>query len=156
MQKIKMSWGGGMKFTGISAFGHTIVTDVSKEAGGEASGYKPSELLLYAVAGCTGVDVVRILAKQRQELTGLEIEVTGVNPDTYPKPYQTVVIKYRFTGVNLDPEKVKQAIALSEEKYCMVSQTLKEETRVETSFEILDASVESNPAHHGLIEHRKG
>lgn len=156
MQTIQMNWAGGLKFTGVSAFGLPITTDVAAEAGGEASGYRPSELLLFAVASCTGVDVVRILAKQRQELTSLEIEVIGTNGDTYPKPYHTVEIKYRATGRNLDPEKLRQAIALSEEKYCMVSQTLKFETNIKTSFEIVPAPDESNSSYRGLIEHRKG
>lgn len=137
MVTAKLNWTGGKRFEGTSAFGHPIVTDTTKAAGGEESGYKPSELLLYAVAGCTGVDIVGILQKQRQELTSLEVEVIGTQPDDYPKPYHAVAITYRARGRNLDPRKVAQAVELSMTKYCMVSLTVKQETRVTTTIEIL-------------------
>ncbi|MEW6051943.1 MAG: OsmC family protein [Candidatus Zixiibacteriota bacterium] len=137
MVTARMSWTGGKRFEGKSVFGHTIVTDTAKESGGQESGYKPTELLLYAIAGCTGVDVVGILQKQRQELTALEIEVVGHQPDTYPKPYHTVEIKYRARGKNLDSQKVTQAVELSMEKYCSVSQTVKCETKVTTAVEVI-------------------
>ncbi len=89
MVSVKMNWAGGMKFEGMSVFGHKIVTDGSKSAGGEESGFKPTELLFYGIAGCTGIDVVRILEKQRQQLTSLEIEVTGHQNENYPKPFHT-------------------------------------------------------------------
>jgi len=71
MVEVKMAWAGGMKFEGTSLFGHKMVIDGPKSSGGEESGFKPTELLLYGVAGCTGIDVVRILEKQRQKLTSL-------------------------------------------------------------------------------------
>lgn len=137
MISIKMNWAGGLKFTGQSAFGHTITTDASLEAGGESAGYKPSELVLFGVAGCTGIDVVRILKKQHQNLSSLEIQVTGHYPDDYPKPFQHVEVKYIARGKDLDANKLAGAIALSEEKYCMVSQTLQREVKVNTSYEVL-------------------
>ncbi len=137
MVTAKMNWTGGKRFEGRSAFGHIIVTDSGKASGGQESGYKPTELLLYAIAGCTGVDVVGILQKQRQELSSLEIEVVGHQPDTYPKPYHTVEIKYRARGKNLDRQKVVQAVELSMNKYCSVSQTVKHETGVTTTIEVI-------------------
>lgn len=133
----KLAWGGGLKFTGTSAFGHTITTDIAKDKGGEESGYRPTELVLFAVAGCTGVDVVRILEKQRQELTGLEIFVEAKDTDQLPKYFETVVIKYRFKGKNLDMNKLRQAVELSESKYCTVSETLRQNVKVSTEIEIL-------------------
>ncbi len=137
MLTAKMSWAGGMKFEGMSAYGHKISTDASKAAGGQEDGYKPTELLLFGIAGCTGIDVVRILQKQRQELTSLDIELVAHQGDTYPKPYHTIEIKYIARGKNLDPRKVEQAIELSEDKYCVVSQTVKQETKVVRSLEVL-------------------
>ena len=133
----KMKWAGGMKFEGLSAFGHRTVTDVSKEAGGEEAGYRPTELLLYAVAGCTGVDVVRILEKQRQKLHSLEIEVVAHHNEDYPRPFHTVEIKYIARGENLDEKKLAQAIELSESKYCVISQTIENAGKVTTSYEII-------------------
>ena len=137
MIETSMKWMGGLKFEGTSSFGHKIVTDGGKAAGGNEEGHKPTELLLYGIAGCTGIDVVRILKKMKQELTSLEIEVIGRHNEDYPKPFHTVEVKFSFKGNNLDPKKVAKAIELSESKYCMVSQTVEHQGKVVTSFEIL-------------------
>ena len=134
----KMKWAGGLKFEGTSAFGHKIATDGSKQAGGQEDGYKPTELLLYGIAGCTGIDVVRILEKQRQKLTSLEIELTGHHNEEYPKPFHTIEVKYIARGENLDEQKLAKAIELSESKYCMVSQTVEHVGKVVTSWEIIE------------------
>jgi putative redox protein len=136
MVTAKMKWAGGNKFEGTSLFGHKIVTDSAKETGGEEAGYKPTELVLFGLAGCTGIDVVKILEKMRQELTSFEIEVAAHQNDEYPKPFHTVEVKYILKGKNLDREKVAKAIELSESKYCVVSQTIQSQAKVVTSFEI--------------------
>ncbi len=138
MVEAKLKWSGGIKFEGISAFGHPIVTDSAKKSGGEESGYKPTELVLFGLAGCTGVDVVKILEKMRQPLTGLEVQVTGYQPDEYPKPYNKIEVKYILRGTGLDKKKVEKAIDLSENKYCMVSLSLKGVARITTSYEIIE------------------
>lgn len=135
----KLSWAGGLAFEGVNSFGLKIRTDIKREAGGDESGYRPTELLLYAIASCTGVDVVNILRKQRQDLTGLDIEVIGDQRDDYPKAFVHIVVKYTVLGRDLDPAKVAQAISLSESKYCSVSETVRRETEVETIFEIKPA-----------------
>jgi putative redox protein len=136
MVTAKMTWAGGLKFEGTSVFGHKIATDGSKEVGGNEDGFKPTELLLYGVAGCTGIDVVKILEKQRQQLTSLEIELTAHQSDSYPKPFHTIEVKYIATGPDLDEKKLAKAIELSESKYCVVSQTIQREAKVVTSYEI--------------------
>ncbi|MBN1213269.1 MAG: OsmC family protein [candidate division Zixibacteria bacterium] len=137
MVSTKMKWTGGLKFEGTSVFGHKIITDGSKKAGGEEAGYQPTELLFFSIAGCAGIDVVRIMEKQRQKLTSLEIEMTAYQNEDYPKPFHTIEVKFIARGENIDPKKLERAIELSEEKYCVVSQTIKNETKIETSFEIL-------------------
>jgi putative redox protein len=136
MLTAKMTWAGGLKFEGTSAFGQKIATDGSKEAGGNEDGAKPTELMLYAIAGCTGIDVVRILEKQRQQLTSLEIELIAHQNENYPKPFHTIEVKFIATGIDLDEKKLAKAIELSESKYCVVSQTIERETKVVTSYEI--------------------
>lgn len=136
MLEAKMKWAGGLKFEGTSAFGHKIATDGGKQAGGNEDGYKPTELVLYGIAGCTGIDVVRILEKQRQQLTSLEIEVVAHHNEEYPKPFHTFEVKFVATGKDLDEKKLAQAIKLSESKYCMISQTMQNEAKVITSYEI--------------------
>ena len=137
MVNVKMTWDGGIKFSGTGAFGHKISTDGGKQAGGNEDGFKPTELLLYGIAGCTGIDVVLILEKQRQELTGLEIEVLAHQNENYPKPFHTIEVKYIARGKDLDPKKLAKAIELSESKYCVVSQTVQSPAEVKTSYEIL-------------------
>jgi putative redox protein len=138
MVTAKMSWAGGLKFEGVSAFGHKIATDAGKNAGGNEDGYKPTELLLFGMAGCAGIDVVRIMEKQRQALTGLEIELIAHQPDEYPKPFHTIEMKFTARGRNLDASKLAKAIELSEAKYCVVSQTIQNITKVVTSQEIIE------------------
>lgn len=137
MLEINVQWKGGLKFEGISAFGHTLCTDGARDAGGEESGFKPTELLLYGVAGCTGIDIVRILEKQRQQLTSLEVRVEGEQNEDYPRPFHTIRVHYVARGTDLDPHKLARAIEMSESKYCVVSQTIQRPTRVETSYEVV-------------------
>ncbi|UCD64770.1 MAG: OsmC family protein [Candidatus Zixiibacteriota bacterium] len=136
MLTAKMRWSGGLKFEGTSAFGHPIATDGSSSDGGEEAGYKPTELLLFGIAGCAGIDIVRVLQKQRQELTSLEIELVAHQNEDYPGPFHTIEVKFIARGENLVPKKLAQAIELSESKYCVVSQTIAGKTKVTTSYEI--------------------
>ena len=132
-----MHWKGGLQFHTTGEFGHEITTDVSVKGGGEGAGHRPTELLLWGIASCTGVDVIRILKKQRQEVTGLEIEVTGHQAEDYPKYFHTIEVRYKFRGKDLDENKIQQAIELSESKYCSVSQTVAHESKVTTAFEVM-------------------
>ena len=137
MIEAKVKWTGGLRFEGKSIFGHTIATDGARAAGGEENGYKPTELVLYAVAGCTGIDIVKILEKMRQHVTGIDIEVRGFTPDEYPKPFNRIEVKYIFRGNGLDLKKVERAIGLSKDKYCMVSQSLKS-AEIVSEYEIIE------------------
>lgn len=134
-----LRWTGGLRFEGRGLYGHPIATDAAVSAGGNESGHKPTELLLWGIAGCTGIDVVRILQKQRQQLTGLEIVVTGENNESTPRPFHTIDVTYKAIGRNLDPLKLQQAIELSEAKYCIVSQTIQQSAKVHTHFEVHEA-----------------
>lgn len=138
MIEAKLKWTDGIRFEGTSIFGHKIATDGAKEAGGTENGYKPTELVIFGLAGCTGVDVIKILKKMQQDVTGLEIEVKASHPETYPKPFNRIEIHYIFTGKKLDEKKIEKAINLSEEKYCMVSQSLKGMANITTSYKIIE------------------
>ncbi len=138
MIEAKVRWTDGIRFEGTSAFRHQIVIDGTKSAGGKESGYKPTELVLFGLAGCTGIDVAKILEKMKQDVTGIEVEVKGFQPDEYPKPYNRIEVYYIFTGKNLDKKKIEKAISLSEEKYCMVSQSLKGMANITSSYKIVE------------------
>jgi putative redox protein len=119
-----MTWQGGLKFSGESLFGLPIATDGSRQAGGSEDGYKPTELVFFALAGCTGIDLVVIAKKMQQEVTGLTIKVNAEQREDYPMAFTRAHIIYTFTGRNLNKSKLEQAIMLSEEKYCSVGATL--------------------------------
>lgn len=114
----RMVWKGeGLEFQGSVGSGYTF--DVS--GGAEKTGGGPMELLLAGVTGCTAIDVVLILQKQRQKVTDLEVEATGVRAAENPKVYTEVELVYIVRGEDVDPQAVERAIALSEEKYCSAS-----------------------------------
>jgi len=136
MPEAKITWKGGIKFEGVSRFGVPIVIDGEKKNGGEESGYSASQLVLFGLIGCTGIDIVMILKKMRQKLTALEIEAIATQPESYPKPFEHIEIVYRVTGEDLDEERVRHAVELSEEKYCVVAHTLKQSTDISYRVEI--------------------
>lgn len=124
---------GGLTFIGTDSTKHSVVLAPQSEG----TGMKPSELLLVAVGSCTAVDVVGILEKKRTPLSSLEIEVSGEQDADPPWTFRKVHIHYKLKGSGLGENSVKQAISLSEEKYCSVSSTIKGTAKITTSFEIL-------------------
>lgn len=112
-----------MAFSGVTPSGHDIIMDAAEEFGGENSGARPTELLLNAVAGCTGIDIISILKKMRLEPTSFQMDVQGDRADTHPKRFIDINIHYALDG-DLPEEKVIRAIQLSKDKYCSVSHSL--------------------------------
>ena len=133
MTEIRTRWVEGMQFLSISSDGVPLVMDVSPDGGGRGEGIGPMELLLHALAGCTGVDVVSILQKKRQPLKGLEIKVKGERRQEYPRVYSQIEIEYVFRGKGLDAKAVEHAIRLSEKKYCSVEAHLAAFAQVRSS-----------------------
>ncbi len=103
---------------------------------GGDGGTSPSELVLIGLAGCMGMDVKAILGKKRINVTAIDVTVTGHQPDDYPKPYQVVEIHFKVTGNNVPAAAVERAINLSQDKYCIVGQTLQNVAEVKPSFEV--------------------
>ena len=93
------------------------------------------EMLLVGVAGCTAIDVVHILGRQRQPITGLTVNVKGERANDYPMVYTDIIIEYVVKG-DVDEQKLKRAIDLSEEKYCSASIMLGKTANISHSFEI--------------------
>lgn len=105
--------------------GHTLRLDIPVEQGGAGSGFRPMQLLLAALCGCSGVDVVLILRKQRQQLQGLEILADGEREkDAEPALWKSLRVEFRLTG-EVEPSKALRAVDLSMEKYCSVAETLR-------------------------------
>ncbi|NLI23965.1 MAG: OsmC family protein [Bacteroidales bacterium] len=118
--KQETSWLGNMKFDALVS-GHHVIMDASEDVGGEDSGPRPKELMLTSLAGCTGMDVVSILKKMRSEPEKFSIEVVAESTEEHPKHYTKMHIIYKFHGKNLDMEKLKKAVDLSQDRYCGVS-----------------------------------
>jgi putative redox protein len=136
--EISMEWQGGFKFSGESRFGHPITTDGSLAAGGNEEGYQPVELVMFGLAGCTGIDVVHIGKKMKLEINGLTVKVSYEQREETPRAITKAHLDYRITGRNLDPAKVERVIQLSEEKYCSVGATLAGVTKITHDFTIIE------------------
>jgi len=132
---------GPMAWSIISARGGPrVVVDVPESEGGENSGPTPMELLLMSLAGCTGMDVISILRKQRQQVTGYEIRVHGIRADQDPKVYVDIQVEHVVTGHQVEPRALQRAIELSETKYCSVSGTISGTAKITTSYRIIEAT----------------
>ncbi|HBG86375.1 MAG TPA: osmotically inducible protein C, partial [Marinilabiliaceae bacterium] len=114
--------------------GHKLVLDATPEVGGEDRGPRPKPLVMVALAGCTGMDVVSILKKMRVEIEGLEIKVEGNISEEHPKTFTELKLIYEFKGKDLPMDKLKKAVEMSDEKYCGVSAFYKK--AVPLSYEI--------------------
>ncbi|MFB5085450.1 OsmC family protein [Symbiobacterium thermophilum] len=120
MRQALVRWAGGIAFEAQLGSGHTIVMDASREVGGEDRGPRPGELLLAALGGCTGMDIVSILQKMRVDFDRVEVTVEAEAREEYPKYYDRFRVTYRVFGGDVPADKVKRAVQLSEERYCSV------------------------------------
>ena len=123
--------------------------DAHAEFGGNGAGATPVETLLGALGACTAMDVISILVKKRQKVTGYRIEVEGVRaPEgVWPRPFLSLTVRHYLTGENLDGEAVRRAVELSDEKYCSIAATIREGAPVQSEWVIEDqAEVEAPTA----------
>ena len=118
-----INWTMGMTFI-ASQDGHEIVLDLPPDQGGLGLGAKPKTMLLTALGGCTAMDVVSILNKQRVEFDGLKVSTSADLTDEHPKVFKSIHVKYIFSGHDLPMEKLERAAALSMDKYCGVGAML--------------------------------
>ncbi len=117
-------WLGNMAFE-AEVSGHKLIMDASKEGNGEDLGPRPKELMMAALLGCTGMDVVSILKKMRVEYDSLDIRIESDVTEEHPKHYSAMHIIYSFRGPDLPLDKIEKAIEMSQEKYCGVSAVYK-------------------------------
>jgi putative redox protein len=134
MASAKVKWVGSKTFVGIDSTNHSVVLSTKDDG----VGVKPSEMLLVALAACTSVDVVDIIQKKRQVLTGLEVTAVGEQDPEPPWTYRKVHVHYKLTGKGITPKDAESAIRLSEEKYCSVAATIKGKAEIITDFEIIE------------------
>ncbi len=138
MSRAKVKLIDGLRFVGEAASGHSVVMDGDPEVGGNDTAVRPSELLLVGLGGCTGMDVISVLRKKRQPVTGLEISITGEKADKHPKRYTDVEVEFTVTGKGVDEDAVKKAVELSMQRYCSVKATLEGPTKVGWSYRVVE------------------
>ena len=122
----------------VNESGNKVHMDASPDIGGTDHGFRPMQLLLTALGGCSAIDIISILKKQKQKLEDITISVTGEREkDTVPSLFREVHVHFVLFG-NLEEDKVKKAVSLSVEKYCSVARTLEKTATVTHSFEIVN------------------
>lgn len=114
----KLSWEGRMTFVGAADSGHEIKLDADPSVGGDDDGPRPMELFALGLAGCTAMDVISILRKKREDVTGFEVRVHADQAEQHPKIFTRAVIEYHLTGHDLKEEALARSIELSAERYC--------------------------------------
>ncbi len=124
MGKANVTFVKDMQFVGSADSGHAVVMDAPLSVGGNNTASTPMELLLSAFGGCTGMDVISILRKKKQNVNRFEMNINGEKAKEHPFKYTTVHIEYILTGKNISEEAVTRAIQLSLERYCSVAATI--------------------------------
>lgn len=139
--KARVKWLENAAFVGESGSGHALVIDGPESIGGRNLGPRPMEMMLLSVGSCSSVDVLYILQKARQPVSGCEVEVNGTRAETEPKVFTAIHLHFIISGKGLSESQVKRAVALSAEKYCSASIMLGQGgVKMSHSFEIRDAA----------------
>lgn len=126
-----------MQFVATADSGHAVIMDAPPSVGGNSSGAKPSELLLMGFGGCSGMDIVSILKKKKQDVTAFEMNVDGDTAESHPRYFTDIHIEYVITGRNISEDAVKRAIELSLNKYCTVGNTIGKAAKITHSYKII-------------------
>ena len=147
---VRVRWSGHRQMIGWNGAGHAIVMDSKPEYKGEGTGARPLEVFLESLGACTAMDVISILEKKRQNVTGMEIAVRGhQREDEFPKIYTRIEMEYIVTGFAVQAAAVERAIELSEEKYCSVRGMLGPQVEVVTSYRVEEATGPEGEASSG-------
>ena len=138
--KATVRWVQDAMFVGESGSGHAVVMDGAPDAGGRNLGVRPMEMLLLGLGGCTAFDVVMILKRGREPVTGCVVDIDAERADTEPKVFTRIAMRYRVSGRSLDPRKVERAVNLSAEKYCSATAILAKTAQFSHEIAIIDVS----------------
>ena len=130
-------WKSGMSFTGTAFNSNfSLPMGASPKVGGANDGFRPLELVLVGLAGCTAMDVVSILTKKRQQVTAFEVKAHGDQAEEHPRAFTGFLLEYVVTGKGIDRQAVERAVELSQTKYCSVTATLRKAGPIETKITI--------------------
>ena len=130
----------GMRFDAEAGSGHHVTLDAAELDGGQNAGFRPMEMLLVGLGGCTGMDVISILRKKRLQVTGYEVHVSGIRAEDHPMVFVEITVEHIVTGYHIQPEAVARAIQLSEERYCGAGAMLGKVAHLTHTFRIVEAA----------------
>lgn len=133
-----VKWQNGLCFESTTESGHKIIMDGTKE-----NGASPMEMVMMCAGNCASIDIVMILEKARQNITGVEVKLEGERVDAVPAVFSKIHMHFVVSGKDLSEKQVKRAVNLSMEKYCSVSIMLKEAVEITHSFETLQEAQEA-------------
>jgi len=141
MAEARLKWQGGMALLAEAGSGHQVLMDASPDVGGADRGFRPTELTLISLMGCTGIDVLSILAKMRVTVSTFDMEATADRRETHPKIFQHVVVTYRLTSPDCTAEQFQRAVSLSADRYCTVSAMLEPHVDIARQLYLNDAAL---------------
>ncbi len=136
----KVTWQGNLTFEGTANSGFKVPLGTEPEVGGNNDGFKPMEMLLLGLAGCTAMDVISILKKKKQDVTDFEVKAHADRTSQHPRVFTHVILEYIVTGHHIDPVAVDRAIELSETKYCPAQAMLKKAVIIDHTVTILETA----------------
>ena len=126
-----------MHFTAVPDSGYVVHLDSKPAVSGTGQGASPMELLMISLAGCTAMDVISILRKKRQNVTGFEIRIHGDRATDHPKVFTDFELEYVVRGADIDPAAVERAMELSTETYCSAHAMLEKAAAIRTRYTII-------------------
>lgn len=135
-KRMVLTWKGNFRFEAKNEKGLSVNFDAPKKFGGDETACSPMETLLACLAGCSSFDVVSVLKKKRQNVTGYWVETEAERAKEPPEVFTNIHIAYHFKGKNISKEAVEKAIQLSLDKYCSVGAMLKKTAEITTSYDI--------------------
>ena len=134
----KVTWNEGMSFTGEADSGFKVPLGSDVAVGGQNDGFRPLELMAVSLAGCTAMDVISILGKKQQKVSGFEVQVQASQPQTHPHVFTHARIYYKVTGHAVDENALLRAIELSALKYCPAQAMLSKAFPMDLVYEIYE------------------
>jgi putative redox protein len=137
--KASVTWDHGLTFAGTADSGFTVNLGSSPKVGGDDDGFRPMELILTGLIGCTAMDVISILRKKRQDVTNFKVMADAEQASSHPHVFTSVHIHYIVEGRNVDPKAVERAIELSETRYCPAQAMLAAVVDMNLTYEIVEA-----------------
>jgi putative redox protein len=137
--KARVKWVENVSFVGESGSGHSVVMDGAPDAGGRNLGFRPMEMLLLGLGGCSAFDVVMILKRGRERVVDCVVEIDAERAETEPKVFTRIAMRYIVTGHGLDLKKVERAVTLSADKYCSATAIMNKTAQITHTIEVIAA-----------------